>query len=174
MYTYLKVAALFKLQARTIYIMKENYKTAIFPGASERFPQLHIGATYEVMGEPVQDQASDSSVSQHVSHTPYGAYLSYHQPGPTAKRSFILPHPPTFPASTAARQKNHPCYHKTIIFVTLSSDSVIDSKAKLVPNYSVVTHTQVLIDSSCCKPSSVCPALLVMKLYFLTANAICF
>ena len=50
-------------------------------------------------------------------------------------------------------------YHKTIIFVTLSSGSVIDSKAKSVPNYNDVTHTQVLIDSSSCKPSSVCQIL---------------
>ena len=124
--------------------MKENDETAIFPGASGRFPQLHIGATYEVMGEPVQDQASASSVSKHVSHTPYGAYPTYPQPGPSVIYS-------TFPASTAARQKNHPRYHKTIIFVTLSSDSVIDSKAKSVPNYSVLTHKQVFIDSICCK-----------------------
>ncbi|XP_019859766.1 PREDICTED: uncharacterized protein LOC109588007 [Amphimedon queenslandica] len=154
-----KIAALFNLQARTIYIMKENDETAIFPGVSGRFPQLNIGATYEVMGEPVQDQASAASppVSHHS--TPYGAYPTYPQPGPSARKSFSLPHPPTFPAAVRQKVPGSGGYHKTIIFISLSSGSVIDSKAKSVPSYNVVTHTQVLIDSSSCKPSSVCQIL---------------
>ena len=53
------------------------------------------------MGVSVQDQASALFVSRHASHTPYGANTTYRQPGPSAKRSFNLPQPPTFPASGA-------------------------------------------------------------------------
>uniref|UniRef100_A0A1X7UWP2 Uncharacterized protein n=1 Tax=Amphimedon queenslandica TaxID=400682 RepID=A0A1X7UWP2_AMPQE len=160
-------AAISNLQARTIHIMKKNDEYLIFPGFSERFSQLNIAATYEEMGKPVQDLASVVClpVSHHVLPTMHILNVLSQAIGEKVK----FPHTPKYLAAVRQKVPGNGGYNKTINFVSLLSGYVMDSKAKSVPSYKVVTHTQILIDSSLCILSSVCQILsntTAMKSYY--------
>ena len=138
---------MFKVELDSIHLLKEFDNKVLFPGPSGRFnpTQLDGSFTYEVLGdEIVIGRARDSA-------QPFGAYSS-----PQAVQS-SLPRPPHPPHAIGSKITKHqqPKVQKTIALVTLSypeSDEPSSSKALI---YTVVTQTQVSIDSTSSNPKDV-------------------
>ena len=142
---------MFKLEPGTIYLLKEFEDHAIFPGPSGRFNPSHIVAAcgYQVMGDDTALSGRGKDTSQ-----PFGSYTGGDLSAFGRQSSpYPHPHPPSFTASLRGQQQK--VNRKTIILVTLSSpDSDKPSSSKSL-TYSVVTQTQVQVDSFSCNPTAV-------------------
>lgn len=138
---------MFKVEPDSIHLLKEFDNKVLFPGPSGRFNPIQLDGsfTYEVLGdEIVIGRARDSA-------QPFGAYSS-----PQAVQS-SLPRPPHPPHAIGSKITKHqqPKVQKTIALVTLSypeSHKPSSSKALI---YTVVTQTQVSIDSTSSNPKDV-------------------
>lgn len=144
---------MFKMDPETIYLLKDFDNRALFPGPSGRFNPSHVDprCTYEVLG----DDASSALGRARDTSQPFGAYSSFNSsqmPSSSSSSGYPRPHPPP---SYVGKARQQPKVRKNIVLVTLSlPDSDKPSSSKTL-TYSVVTQTQVNVDSSSCTPTAV-------------------
>ena len=116
-----KIAAVFKLQPASLYLVKEFENVVVFPHEqSGRFNRTQVDSsyTYEVHGDEVSDPGTPSHA---VVSKPFSAYTgpSYHSAS-SPSLSVSTPRQPT-PFSAAGRRKS--TFRKTIALVSLTADT---------------------------------------------------
>ena len=146
-----RIATLFCFQPGSIYFLKEHAETAIFPGPSGVFnpSQIEVGCTYQVLGD-----LSSSDRMNVACPAAFGGYMaSIVSARVSATRHISIPHSPTFAAASDISLPPQKGCRKIIILVTVSPAPSSSKASKLGITYTIVTQTQVTVNSNTCKPS---------------------